>query len=127
MRKLQNNFTTMEQSKRLLELGMPADSADMVYVGDRYCKNYDKIPDVIRYTYTEYCERDNDYQSQCDYPNFHSFIPCWSAGRLMEIFDICSTENNTTWLPYCELDEDYITYIMHLYEQGKLDFSKLEE
>ena len=26
--KLQNNFTTPEQSKRLLELGVPADSAD---------------------------------------------------------------------------------------------------
>lgn len=30
MSKLQNNFTTPEQSKRLLELGVPADSADCV-------------------------------------------------------------------------------------------------
>ena len=28
IKKLQNNFTTPEQSKRLLELGVPADSAD---------------------------------------------------------------------------------------------------
>ena len=28
MKKLQCNFTTPEQSKRLLELGVPADSAD---------------------------------------------------------------------------------------------------
>lgn len=27
--KLQNNFTSVEQRKRLLELGVPADSADM--------------------------------------------------------------------------------------------------
>ena len=31
IKKLQNNFTTLEQSKRLLELGVPADSADMYY------------------------------------------------------------------------------------------------
>ena len=31
MKKLQNNFTTPEQSQRLLELGVPADSADCVY------------------------------------------------------------------------------------------------
>ena len=31
MAKLQNNFTAPEQSKRLLELGVPADSADCVY------------------------------------------------------------------------------------------------
>ena len=32
MKTLQNNFTTPEQSKRMLELGVPADSADMVYM-----------------------------------------------------------------------------------------------
>lgn len=31
MKKLQNNYTTPEQSKRLLELGLPADSADCYY------------------------------------------------------------------------------------------------
>ena len=30
MSKLQNDFTTREQSKRLLELGVPADSADCI-------------------------------------------------------------------------------------------------
>ena len=34
MKKLQNNFTTPEQSKRLLELGVPADSADCYLNGD---------------------------------------------------------------------------------------------
>ena len=31
MKTLQNNFTTPEQSKKLLELGVPIDSADMFY------------------------------------------------------------------------------------------------
>lgn len=33
MKKLHNDFTTPEQSKRLLELGVPADSADMLWDG----------------------------------------------------------------------------------------------
>lgn len=36
MSKLQNNFTTSEQSKRLLELGIPTNSADCYY-NDRFC------------------------------------------------------------------------------------------
>ena len=31
MKNFQNNFTTVEQSKQLLELGVPASSADGVY------------------------------------------------------------------------------------------------
>lgn len=31
MKTLQNNFTTPEQSKRLLEVGVPADSADFYW------------------------------------------------------------------------------------------------
>lgn len=31
IKKLQNNYTTPKQSKRLLELGVPADSADCYY------------------------------------------------------------------------------------------------
>lgn len=34
IKKLQNNFTTPEQSKRLLKLGVPADSADCGIVED---------------------------------------------------------------------------------------------
>ncbi len=36
MKQLQNNFTSPEQSKRLLELGLPADSADCVLVRNLY-------------------------------------------------------------------------------------------
>ena len=34
IKKLQNGFTTPEQSKRLLELGVPVDSADCYYLRD---------------------------------------------------------------------------------------------
>lgn len=115
-KKLQNTFTTPELSKRLLELGVPADSANMHY--HQECVRIEYGKEEFEY-FLRYGEPDTN--------KYSTDIPCWSVGRLMEIFDICSTENNTAWLPYYELDEDYITYIMHLYEQGELDFSKLEE
>lgn len=72
MKKLKNNFTTLEQSKMLLVLGVPANSADCRYelaihdggIGQVFCV----LGGVIH---------SND-------------IPCWSVGRLMEIIKICS-------------------------------------
>lgn len=132
IKKLQNNFTTPEQSKRLLELGVPADSADMVYL-DNY-----QVPEMFLCTYSEYCENDDEYQSQCDYPNFHKFIPCWSVGRLMEIFDVCYQQGSDedciteSWILTQEAEENFGSYIEYLIktfevQQNYLNFSKLEE
>lgn len=41
IKRLQNNFTTPEQSKRLLKLGVPADSADLQIP---YIEYYDLSP-----------------------------------------------------------------------------------
>ena len=122
MVKLQNNFTTPEQSKRLLELGVPADSADMYY----HLANY------------QYYVRDEFSIKQNDFFEFYKniFYPCWSVGRLMEIFDICcysETDVNEKWENYNELHkgQTYINYIMYVFDHnymcGKLNFSKLED
>ena len=122
MVKLQNNFTTPEQSKRLLELGVPADSADMYY----HLENY------------QYYVRDEFSIKQNDFFEFYKniFYPCWSVGRLMEIFDICcysETDVNEKWENYNELHkgQTYINYIMYVFDHnymcGKLNFSKLED
>lgn len=116
MAKLQNNYTTHEQSKRLLELGVPVDSADCYY--RNFASSRVRLIPNIRETDDKFCIDTN------------ILIPCWSVGRLMEIFDICFPESNTAcWPPYYELDTDYITYVVRLYERGikELDFSKLEE
>ena len=122
MKNLQNNFTTPEQSKRLLELGVPADSADMYY----HLENY------------QYYVRDEFSIKQNDFFEFYKniFYPCWSVGRLMEIFDICcysETDVNEKWENYNELHkgQTYINYIMYVFDHnymcGKLNFSKLED
>lgn len=102
MKKLQNNFTTPEQSKRLLELGVPADSADCFFTdsGKREIKN---TPFDILYT------------------------PCWSVGRLIEIYEMVSEE-----APQCITTKKSCTRIENLVSLFKenaalLDFSKLEE
>lgn len=117
MSKLQNNFTTPGQSKRLLELGVPADSADCIY--------YDKglSPSTLigykgnQFLYSEMKESED-------------YIPCWSVGRLMEIFHICIPNTSIYgWSYHEDVDGSYIDYIIQEYVDayGELDFSKLEE
>ena len=70
MKKLQNNFTTPTQSKRLLELCVPADSADCYY--SQTCRTIVIVDEQI--------DKKELYKA---------IIPIWSVGRLMEICKIC--------------------------------------
>lgn len=127
MIQFQNNFTTPEQSKRLLELGVPADSADCIISTEI---SVIVIPNGV--TYSEY--------------SFSTDTPCWSVGRLIEILSHCynwtdSCEDNFTGgalcIPRYTHQTNYkggaIGYIINQMEaQLKtkvklLDFSKLEE
>lgn len=113
MKTLQCHFTTPEQSERLMELGVPRWTADEYRDIKGFRHSLEGILDVELY-----------------FQNFPEDTPCWSAGRLMEIFDICFPESDTAcWPPCYELDTDYINYVIHLYERGiiELDFSKLED
>ena len=111
MKILQNNFTTPEQSKRLLELGVPADSADLYY------QDYGSIPMVV-WTLTQ--PRD---LRRC------ILKPCWSVGRLIEIYDICCCYDEDCDVVYGK--ETYIETFISAIEEAILDdmfdFSKLEE
>ena len=80
MKKLQNNFTTPEQSKRLLELGVPADSADC-YLLRTHTKGDTFIVEVLY---------DELYSQTCKFTNMLEYLPCWSVGRLIEIFTTCA-------------------------------------
>ena len=48
MEKLQINVTTQEQSKRLLELGVPADSADCYYHNGDVCWSVGRLIQIIQ-------------------------------------------------------------------------------
>jgi hypothetical protein len=116
MKKLQNNFTTPEQSKRLLELGVPADSADCYYglYKDLNVRRLGQLESNFFYKGDGICD---------------TFLPCWSVGRLMEIYDIC-VENTESW-PVVKQDISYvintIVAIDYAVKEGRIDFSKLND
>ena len=126
MKKLQNNFTTPEQSKRLLELGVPADSADL------YTSLGFENLIWVRNTKNELSE--DFFDALINGKSAH--IPIWSAGRLMEIFDMCCIKEQSAkfgWSSYRKLYEgqtytDYILYVFTISKmQDLLEFSKLDD
>ena len=113
MKQLGNNFTTPEQSKRLLELGVPADSADC-YIS----YNADKDENPMDYRIGI---RQNEVETD---PHFVEHeLPCWSVGRLIEIY--CIARGVTCVFT---LDKECLIDILDAFERNSkgMDFSKLE-
>ena len=108
--KLQTHYTDIEQSKKLLELGVPADSAD--------CYRTHTYERRIR-QYTP--ETSSDF-----FINHPHQIPCWSVGRLMEIFEICTGETFERNDVY-NIFSDIFTSIESALLNHEMDFSRLEE
>lgn len=109
MKELQDDFTTPEKSKMLLELGVPAESSNLYYfdVGSGFVN----APDLREY---------KENWSDCRY------LPCWSVGRLMEIYCIC-TKQSVISLPYKFITE-YIMDLITIRAYGNcMNFSRLEE
>ena len=102
MRKLQNNFTTPEQSKRLLELGVPAWTADCYYKESGKIKIKNTALDTL-------------------YPS------CWSVGRLIEIYHICVSRGFSFNVCFPNLMNEIIYKIAEAKSNGWLDLKKLEE
>lgn len=122
MIKLQNDFTTPEQSKRLLELGMPADSANKAYwinIADEI--SYIDIPNNT--TYTEFSKSIMRVLG-------HNYFPSWTIGRLI---DVLEKSWNSALPVYCDIigENDKVLYVIetiqHFANQSMLDFSKLEK
>jgi len=120
IKKLQNNYTTPEQSKRLLELGVPADSADC-YLLRTYTKGDTFIVEVLH---------DELYSKKDKFTNMLEYIPCWSVGRLIEIYSLCVTCDPNVRSPMLgSCNNTELLVVMLEYAKGiyVLDFSKLEE
>lgn len=119
MKPLQNNFTTLEQSKRLLELGVPADSADCHYLSEL---------DTDVYVLTM------PFSVLIGHVGNNKCIPCWSVGRLIEIAISCTNhytgDDTIQFKREClkyGLVECMIVLLFASKSDGDLDFSKLEE
>ena len=81
IKKLQRTFTTHEQSRRLLGLGLPADSADLFFMtvcgGSTILRDKPEVVDTWA-TFSSYDMGRAGY------------LPCWSSGQLIEIYHICT-------------------------------------
>ena len=121
MKTLQSNFTTPEQSKRLLELGVPADSADM-YIECYWCDGHNGM---WRYKIGSHeIFRDRKQIGE----GVGAIRPCWSVGRLMEIFAICFDPDFIHFDTYAD-GINFLQQMMDKFETyaENMDFSKLEE
>lgn len=114
---LQNNFTTPEQSKRLLELGVPRRSADEYRDQKGYRHSLEGILDVELF-----------------FQNFPDYFPCWSVGRLIEIFTTFAeyyTGDNSLVFNRESVSLGNINCLISVIELATKDkcinFSKLEE
>ena len=124
MKKLQNNFTTPEQSKRLLELGVPAESADTTITGH------------VHYDHSTHTNHNYWAHTMINFkgkPDMECYLPCWSVGRLIEICLKCSTLEQRHVRFFCNGDDDeysLIDYVVTVLESGvitnHMDFSKLD-
>ena len=117
MKNLQNNFTTPAQSKRLLELDVPEDSADFYYDKDEV-----EIDEITNPYILPFNRKFSNY-------NDMFYLPCWSVGRLMEICKICEPKKYYEQL--CEelqYSKNYcVVIISHIIANLQvIDFSKLE-
>lgn len=104
---MNNNYTTTEQSDRLINAGVPASSADCYF----YTKA-DKQPKILTTDKFDWLES--------------PYIPCWSVGRLFEIIAICLPAEiviSTDEYPY--VLDNILQVIEDCIEE--FDFSKLEE
>lgn len=118
MKTFQNNYTTPEQSKKLLELGIPAESADCYYYEEGSIAD-DATPQVVPFG--------EPYEDSSTETMFSSYVcmPCWSVGRLIEIAFICSVYEIRTidfWRRDPPMDD-----ILYEFENNKMDYSKLDD
>ena len=113
MKTLQKDLTTPEQSKRLLELGVPKVTANYYYDS----RDFKPQAHEVRGHWNE----EDDYAARRGY----KITPLWSAGRLIEIYEICfGGYFNSRYLGHTLMED----VLLKIEEQiDSMDFSKLEE
>lgn len=120
MKDLQNNYTTPNQSKRLLEMGVPENSADCYFydwawIGGEFYGASIQMCSGFGFRY----ERIMNNQ----------IYPCWSAGRLIEILETCWIDRiePPIWYNHHNKGRTIIERVLWDFDNRKLDFSKLDD
>lgn len=78
---METNYTTPEQSRRLLKLGLPAETADCVLENLDTAENDFAAKDYTRWIIEERHVKADIFTEN----NKGIFLPCWSVGRMIEI------------------------------------------
>ena len=81
LKKLLSPYTSPEQSRRLLDLGLPADTADCYY--DPYGQ-IQKLPDDTTFYHL--------------HARNVAILPCWSAGQLIQIHTIIGGASSSYYI-----------------------------
>ena len=111
IKKLQNNFTTPEQSKRLLELGVPAYSAD--------CYLLNESQDTLAYANYRTLIIQPFHDKRAMFSRQTDFLPCWTVGRLIEISKICTTLPEEEYMfPFWYDTQDNVEWAIRVIESG---------
>lgn len=116
MMKLDNQYTSIEQSEKLIELGVPEDSADCYYEMS-YRPIRQLLPDDVLFSQLPQYMDDEDGDLD--------IVPCWSAGRLIEIQEKCTGARLFRTL-HPDLLGDIMGQIEYTIETVGMDFSRLE-
>lgn len=108
------NYTTQEQVQKLLDLGVPVDSADMYY----------KHTALRPYIFNDNC-------LFSAYSKVEDIVPCWSVGQLIKIYLICNPYESDHDLMFMLTSgvetPDLCYYIITWLEYIKPDFDKVNE
>lgn len=124
MKQLQNDYTTQEQSERLLFLGVPAWTANIMF--DKNRRRYELI------------ETEDESLAETQRTLFYNggAIPHWSVGRLIEISLICGKGDrvpNEIYINKYSLVDSLVENIIYRLQRvadlnvNDIDFSKLED
>lgn len=119
-------FTTLDQSRRLVNKCMPIDSANAFFKGSAYFQDNNE-PQLLPkgFTYTEWVSdgfgRINDF-----------YFPCWSIWRLVDISKKCWTSSvlkNPVLQVIIEYDDDLVNRIINAFIENNeyFDYSRLVE
>lgn len=106
-------YTTIEQSKKLVELGLNLDTADMVIVKDNTYHNA-----LSAFNGATLCQNYNEIKNKTNY------IPCWSLGALIDIMPSMIYKGGETFTLMVHKDVIYhVCYKSH-YHLDEIWFSK---